>query len=208
MAGRKMKTAGCGNAGMERLTEYERGFAAEHHGLIYSFLNRRRLDVNEYYDVVIFGYLKAVMNYNRKEQLQKYSFATIAWRTMRSSLSNDRNAKCRHAVTVSMDKEITESGETLLDFLMGREPDEAVEYIKMIAQELPAEQRKHFHYMYLGYSTNEIKKMMGISCRRAYTDRKRIEATAARVAGEYMLHRWEEPQRSPAVAEKKAKTKQ
>lgn len=42
----------------ERLTEPERAFAEQRHNLIYSFLNSNSLPVNEFYDVVAFGYLR------------------------------------------------------------------------------------------------------------------------------------------------------
>lgn len=40
------------------LTKEQQDFAAEHHGLVYKFLNDNHLPENEFYDVVIFGYLK------------------------------------------------------------------------------------------------------------------------------------------------------
>lgn len=45
------------------LTKEQQDFAAEHHGLVYKFLNDNHLPENEFYDVVIFPYLKAVQVY-------------------------------------------------------------------------------------------------------------------------------------------------
>lgn len=45
------------------LTKEQQDFAAEHHGLVYKFLNDNHLPENEFYDVVIFPYLKAVQDY-------------------------------------------------------------------------------------------------------------------------------------------------
>lgn len=42
------------------LTKEQQEFAAEHHGLVYKFLNDNHLPEDEFYDVVIFPYLKAV----------------------------------------------------------------------------------------------------------------------------------------------------
>ena len=70
------------------LTKEQQEFAAEHHGLVYKFLNDNRLAEDEFYDVIIFGYLKAVQDFFLREQLQDYSFATIAWKYMSRSLSN------------------------------------------------------------------------------------------------------------------------
>ena len=59
------------------LTKEQQEFAAEHHGLVYKFLNDNHLPDDEFYDVVIFGYLKAVRDYFSREVLRQYSFATI-----------------------------------------------------------------------------------------------------------------------------------
>ena len=69
------------------MTEEERQFAAEHHNLVYAFLRREDWDPDEYYDVAAWGFLRAVMRYFKTPQLRKYSFATIAWKAMRRSLS-------------------------------------------------------------------------------------------------------------------------
>ena len=53
-------------------------FASEHHSLVYKFLNENHLPIDEFYDVVIFGYLRAVSRYFNEPELQQYSFTTIA----------------------------------------------------------------------------------------------------------------------------------
>lgn len=42
------------------LTRKQQKFAEENHNLVYSFLNKKKLNESVFYDVVIFGYLKAV----------------------------------------------------------------------------------------------------------------------------------------------------
>lgn len=71
-----------------QLTEQESAFAAEHHSLIYRYLNERDLPEEEYYDVVVFGYLNGVQKHFRREDLKQYSFTTIAWKAMNSSYAN------------------------------------------------------------------------------------------------------------------------
>ena len=68
------------------LTKEQQEFAAEHHGLVYKFLNDNHLPEDEFYDVVIFPYLKAVRDYCDKTSAQEYSFSTIAIRQMRFRL--------------------------------------------------------------------------------------------------------------------------
>ena len=77
------------------LTEQESAFAAEHHSLIYRYLNERNLSEDEYYDVVVFGYLNGVRKYFRREDLKQYSFTTIAWSAMNSSYANYERSKRR-----------------------------------------------------------------------------------------------------------------
>lgn len=48
------------------LTPEEQEFAAIHIDLVDTFLRRERLDPNEYYDIVIFGYLEAVQKQHRE----------------------------------------------------------------------------------------------------------------------------------------------
>ena len=47
------------------MTQEERDFAEQHHNLVIDFLRYRRLPMDEFYDVVIFGYLSAVQQYIR-----------------------------------------------------------------------------------------------------------------------------------------------
>ena len=53
------------------LTKEQQAFAAEHHGLVYKFLNDNHLPEDEFYDVVIFPYLKAVRDYSAIAHLPK-----------------------------------------------------------------------------------------------------------------------------------------
>ena len=87
------------------LTPEQRLFAAEHHGLVYTFLNNKHLPESEFYDVIIFGYLNAVHDYLTRKDLQNYSFSTIAWRDMSRSLSNyyrDQHRQKRNATVISI----------------------------------------------------------------------------------------------------------
>ena len=72
------------------LTAAQQDFAEEHIGLVYRFLQEHRLPADEYYDIIIFGYLSAVQDYDEKPDLSQYSFATIAWQRMRNSVCEHR----------------------------------------------------------------------------------------------------------------------
>lgn len=71
---------------MQKLTEKERIFATENHKLVLNFLKEKHLN-DDFYDIVVFGYLKAVMSYVTNIELQKkYPFVVIAKRKMKDEL--------------------------------------------------------------------------------------------------------------------------
>lgn len=96
------------------MTIAEQEFATQNHNLVFSFLNENNLDETDFYDVIIFGFLKAVKNYLTNTRLHQYTFSTIAFKEMRSSLSKhyeEQNRKKRKATTVSLDALILNGGE-------------------------------------------------------------------------------------------------
>ena len=45
---------------LHEMTPLQRQFAEEHQNIVFRFLQQKRLPVDDYYDIVIFGYLHAV----------------------------------------------------------------------------------------------------------------------------------------------------
>ena len=87
------------------LTPEQGTFAAENHGLVLKFLNENHLPEDEYYDIVIFGYLQAVKDYFCRPDMSRYSFSTIAWKEMRGAISNHnrkQTQKKRNADVISI----------------------------------------------------------------------------------------------------------
>lgn len=70
------------------LTEEQRRFAEQNHALVYKFLHQHGLSVDEYYDIVVFGFLLAVQRYLTDASLAPYAFSTVAWSAMESALRN------------------------------------------------------------------------------------------------------------------------
>ena len=77
------------------LTEEQRRFAEQNHALVYKFLHQHGLSVDEYYDIVIFGFLLAVQRYLTDASLAPYAFSTVAWSAMESALRNHRRTARR-----------------------------------------------------------------------------------------------------------------
>ncbi len=94
---------------LKPLTKKQQSFAEENHDLVYAFLNKKNLPEDNFYDIVIFGYLRAVKKYCEDKERHHYKFSTLAWKEMRGSLSNYyrylSSAK-RNAPTVSLDEPI------------------------------------------------------------------------------------------------------
>lgn len=70
------------NAQEKRLTEAQSEFAERHHHIVLDFLHRRKLPVSEFYDVVVFRYLRTVQLYCTSPRLRKYKFEAIASKAM------------------------------------------------------------------------------------------------------------------------------
>lgn len=77
------------------LTEEQRRFAEQNHNLVYKFLHQHGLSIDEYYDIVIFGFLLAVQRYLTDVSLTPYAFSTVAWSAMESALRNHRRTAQR-----------------------------------------------------------------------------------------------------------------
>ena len=67
---------------LKPFTKEEQQFAEDNHGIIYTFLNEKQLSEDDYYDVVVFGYLRAVQEYFDNKRICKYKFSTLAWKRM------------------------------------------------------------------------------------------------------------------------------
>lgn len=76
------------------MTQEEREFAERRHDLMIDFLRYRRLSMNEFYDVVIFGYLSAVQQYFRNPP-PNVAFQAMAFRAMKDSILRDREYAAR-----------------------------------------------------------------------------------------------------------------
>lgn len=80
------------------LTEKERTFSEEHHYLIDKYMKIHRLDRDEWYDYLIIPYMQSVKKYHEYDNLKKYKFEQIFYRTLDNARSNywrDLNRKKR-----------------------------------------------------------------------------------------------------------------
>lgn len=94
------------------LTETEREFASreENHNCIYTYCHMNHLDVEEWYDRLIFGYLNTVKLYvTEKPELQRYAFSTILFKKLIRPVSD-------YYRDINREKRMPKGGICSLDF--------------------------------------------------------------------------------------------
>ena len=149
------------------LNPEQQQFAEQNHQIVECFLSRKRLDADEFYDVIIFGYLLAVQEYLEKPRLSDYAFSTIAWRNMNDCLINEYtywNRGKRSAATSPLDEEYL-SIDRLLPNRMQRAAetlDNQKLLVKLLAYITPKEQEV-VRLKADGYTYQEIAEKCRIS---------------------------------------------
>lgn len=88
------------------LTAEEQDFATRNHYLVEKYLRLKRLPMDEYYDVVIFRYLRSVKRWFLLPELHRYTFEIIAFYAMRSAVGGEHERQKREIKTISLDEEI------------------------------------------------------------------------------------------------------
>lgn len=87
------------------MTTEEREFAEQNHGLATEFIRKKCLLADDFYDIVIFGYLSAVQQYFR-DPPAGVEFRAMAFRAMKDSVLREgeyRSRTKRCGITVSLD---------------------------------------------------------------------------------------------------------
>ncbi len=179
---------------LEPLTDFERKFATENHNLIYGFLHQYGYNLETYYDVAAFGYLKAVQIYNRREDLRnKYAFPFICQQYMRSEIGNHfrtENAKKRKpsetVVSLDADYSGTENLYNCVGDVNGNLPESEIlemERLTDFLNGLSDTQRKIAQMKLDGYSNKEIYLSLEIRRSTYYVEMQRIRKTLEKVIG-------------------------
>ena len=76
------------------MTQAEREFAEQEHQIVIDFLRCKRLPMNDFYNIVIFGYLSAVQQYFRNPPAGVV-FKAMAFRAMKDSVLRDGEYNAR-----------------------------------------------------------------------------------------------------------------
>lgn len=176
---------------LQPLTATEKRMSEENHNLVYNFLHRYGYSIESYYNIAIFGYLKAVQIYNRRKDLQeKYDFPFIAWQYMRSEIGNNtrtENSQKRKPTEgiISLDAEYAET-ENLYNAVGGKSAEDDVleeELLNDIMENLSELQRKIAQLKINGYSNKETYLIVGMQPSSYYKEMKRIRAIVENILG-------------------------
>jgi RNA polymerase sigma factor (sigma-70 family) len=96
------------------LTPEQAEFAAENHNLIYGFLRKHKLPIDDYYGTAALGLVRAVQAYSQSEELRQYKFSTLAYMQMRSILADERRNTRRHNIeALSLDAVVGQTGNSI-----------------------------------------------------------------------------------------------
>lgn len=146
------------------LTQEESEFAGAHHDLIWAYLRRAGLPEDEFYDVAVFGYLRAVRKYLARPELRQYQFSTIAFRAMSCNVHHSREywarAK-RRAVVRQLNEDVDAGG--LYD-PVHEHVSNVISFQTAVGRLTPL-QRRIASLRSEGYSDREIAQTCGISRR-------------------------------------------
>lgn len=176
---------------MEALSSKEREFAAENHGLIYSFLNCYRLPEAEHYDICAIAYLQAVKEWHRKPELrEKYRFSTIAFKKMESAkIKKYHTDRIRDAYIVFSLNDLNAEGNEYMaqipdpyDALQeAQERQDIAELLKEIMPALTERQRSHLIKLLEGKDHREITREDRVAVTEFWKDRKAIRTATTAV---------------------------
>lgn len=169
--------------GLKPLTEEEKELATENHSLVYSFLHRHNYAIEDFYNVVICGYLRSVQVYNRRNDIkEKYQLAFIAEQYMRAEIANhfrkehSMKRKPRESV-LSFDANYAET-ETLYNLFGGKSAEEEVleeERFTELLEQFSSQQKDILKLRLEGYNNKEISLLLEIPSSTFYLELKRIK---------------------------------
>ena len=166
------------------LTKEEKIFAEKNHNLIYGFLHKRGYSIEEYYQIAVFGFLKAVEIYHRKPDIaEKYDFPYVAWQYMRAEINDHvkkekANKRKSTENIISLDAE-SDDLENLYNTIGGKLAETSLMEnvaIYEVMEKLSEIQQKIAMYKMDGFSNKEICILLEIPSSSFYMEMKRIKS--------------------------------
>lgn len=148
-------------------TEEEQAFAEENHELMYKYMKAYKLDLEEWYDVLIIPYLQVVKKYFSYPDLRKYKFEQICFRTLDSARKNylikAERMKCYP------------SGNYFYYPTQNTTEDEALGMLKVAVESLTDIQREILLSLVNGSRSSDVIEKLGISTATYYRQVRTIK---------------------------------
>lgn len=152
---------------LKPFTEEEKRLAEKNYDLVYQFLKAHNYSVEDYYNTVVFGYLKGIQKYCRYVgNSEENNLAGICWNCMRSEMKSHfkmETAKTRQPAEIIMTKVSSAEDEVLV-----------TEILKCVMENLTVRQQNIITLKLLGYSNAEICLMMEMSKSSYYRELESI----------------------------------
>ena len=141
---------------LKPFTEEEKMLVENNHDLVYQFLRIHNYSMEDYYNIVVFGYLKGIQKYCRYVgNSAENNLDGICWNCMRSEMKSHfklETAKKSQPVEVTIKKIPSAEDEVLV-----------TEILKSVMENLTVRQQNIITLKMLGYSNAEICLMMEMS---------------------------------------------
>lgn len=152
---------------LKTFTEEEKRLAEKNHDLVYQFLRAHSYSMEDYYNIVVFGYLKGIQKYCRYVGNNTgKNLDGICWNCMRSEMKSHfkmETAKKRQPTEIIMTKVSSAEDEVI-----------ALEILKSVMENLTIRQQNIITLKLLGYSNTEICLMMEMSKSSYYRELENI----------------------------------
>lgn len=152
---------------LKPFTEEEKMLAENNHDLVYQFLKAHNYNMEDYYNTVVFGYLKGIQKYYRYVgNNTENNLDGICWNCMRSEMKSHfklETAKKRQPAEATIKKIPSAEDEVLV-----------TEILKSVMENLTIRQQNIITLKLLGYSNAEICLLMEMSKSSYYRELENI----------------------------------
>lgn len=163
---------------MKPLTKEQKIFAEENHNLIYSFLAKHGLSIDDWYDIAAIGYVKAVGSFDDSKAV----FSTFAYlcmlRRVHAEMRKDMAVR-RTALVISLNKPITNAETTEVGDFIADKDDYITEMLtrNTLRSEATEQQLQIVNLCYFGYTQKEIASKLGMSQASVSREMKKLKET-------------------------------
>lgn len=148
---------------MERLTEKQRTLVEKNHGLIFAYLRRHALSMDDYYDICALGLCQAAQTYSP----ERGKFTTLAFSCMKHEIIRSFREVKREPPTVSVETIVSEDQKLCLLDLLGVNQDfsgaDAEAEIKALLPKLTPREAYVLRALIEGETQRQIAETLGVS---------------------------------------------